>query len=124
MADEQLGVDILFGNDFSVTASGDLATVGGFANLVQAIGDRLRTARGSLPEDPTYGSDIFQLISDPDTPAFRALAKEMIREAVLEDPRVLRVDSIDVRKSAPDRIEFTVGIVTITGQRGTVGGSI
>lgn len=124
MADEQLGTDILFGSDLGVMATGDLATVSGFSNLAQAIADRLRTVRGSLPEDPEYGSDLFDLISDPDTPAFRALARQIIRDAVVEDPRVARVDSVEVRKAAPDKIEFTVGIMTITGATGTVGGVV
>jgi phage baseplate assembly protein W len=86
----------------------DLGTVGGRANLAQALTLRLLTRRGSLAAlgHSDYGSRLVELIGQLDNATTRNLARLFVIEALRQEPRVREV------------LELTVA--TPPGQPGTL----
>jgi phage gp46-like protein len=101
------GTDILLreaagGMDFALGgptgSSGDVTLAYGNDNAVQALSLRLRVRKGELAPLgwPDYGSRLHELIGEPDLPRTRLKAQVFAREAVEADPRVKKVESVDV----------------------------
>lgn len=67
-------------------ANNDLATVGGKANLIQAVTLKTRIAVGTLLEDPAYG--LRPLLGKPNSAEEEALALWGLRVAAESDPRI------------------------------------
>ncbi len=90
----------------------DLETLSGSDNLVQALLLRLRTRQGELAVlgHPDYGSRLWELIGELNTPANRNLAKLYTLEALSADPRVQRILAIDVRPAPADRTRVEVRV--------------
>jgi phage gp46-like protein len=82
--------------DLETNSRGDLATVTGRENLVQAIINRLLTRQGELTllGHPRYGSRLYTLIGEPNNLRVRGLADAYIREALAQDTRVAKVNFI------------------------------
>lgn len=80
----------LVGGDVPVDG-GDFATVGGLANLRQALSNRLQTERGELVFHPSYGSLLRRLIGVVNGPTAAILAASYAKSCVQADPRVSRV---------------------------------
>ncbi len=91
-----------------VGASGDLGLAVGNVNAVQALTLRLRVRKGELAllGWPDYGSRLHELIGEPDLPRTRLKAQAFARDAVEADPRVKKVESVQV--------------VSIPGERGVL----
>jgi len=89
-------------------ASGDLGLASGNDNAVQALSLRLRVRKGELAPLgwPDYGSRLHELIGEPDQPRTRLKAQAFARDAIEADPRVKKVQSVDV--------------VSIPGERGVL----
>jgi len=100
------------GLDFSLEgpagASGDLWLAVGNDNAVQALTLRLRVHKGELANLgwPEYGSRLHELIGEPDLARTHLKAQTFARDAVEADPRVKKVESVDV--------------VSIPGERGVL----
>ncbi len=102
MAEKQLGADLKVSKvgrswDLTVTGGGDLQTVDGADNLVQALTLRLNTPHGQLTAlgHPDYGSRLTELIGRPNDATTRNLVKFYTLACVRQEPRVQRV--LDVR---------------------------
>jgi phage baseplate assembly protein W len=93
----------------------DFGVVGGRANLVQSLILRLSTERGELGPlgHPDYGTRHLALIGEPNTETNRNLLKLYVLEALRQEPRLERIDRIDVRPAAGrgDRDKVDVEIV-------------
>lgn len=90
------GIDIALPHgQLAATAGGDLATVQGRDNIVQALGHRLRTLRGELPYHPAYGSHVALALSLPAGPFSSMMAAAWAQEALVEEPRLARVLAVD-----------------------------
>jgi phage gp46-like protein len=89
--------------DLQTAGRGDLATVDGRENLVQAILNRLLTRQGELTAlgHPKYGSRLYTLIGEPNNLRVRGLADAYIREALAQEKRVSKVNFISF--DAPSR---------------------
>jgi phage baseplate assembly protein W len=103
VTDDLLGLDLGFGEtglgwDLRVTGGGDLETVGGTDNLVQALTLRLNTQRGGLSAlgHPDYGSRLPELIGRPNTATTRNLVKFYTLECIRQEPRVGQVLNVTV----------------------------
>ncbi|MEM0995718.1 MAG: GPW/gp25 family protein [Bacteroidota bacterium] len=102
--------------DLETTARGDLATVEGRENLVQALINRLLTRQGELNTlgHPRYGSRLHTLVGEPNNLRVRGLADAYIREAIAREKRIEKVNFI--RFNAPGRgdkistLEVTLGV--------------
>jgi phage baseplate assembly protein W len=77
----------------------DLATIGGLANLEQAIANRLKTRQGELAAlgHPGYGSRHHELIGQPNVERTRDLIKIYVLQALRDEPRIERVMAATVR---------------------------
>ncbi len=76
----------------------DLALVNGVAALEQAIAMRLKTRRGELEAlgHPTYGSRHHELMGEPNVQRTRDLIKLYVLQALRDEPRIRRVQSVAV----------------------------
>ena len=66
-------------NDLFSRNTGDLSTVGGKDNIIQAIRHRLSTRKGELTElgHPNYGSLLHEMIGQPNTEGTRAIIETL-----------------------------------------------
>lgn len=135
-AEEVIGSDLMisdfeYGADLVLTESekkqgarrrefGDLSVISGFANLGQAILNRLRTRRGELAElgHPEYGSRLYELIGSPNDDRTRELVRVLTVESLLQEPRVRRVVSVRVRtaKDDPYRVDVEVSVLPVESE--------
>lgn len=105
---EILGKDLLLtehslGSDLSISKTGDVMTVAGDMNIAQAILHRLRTIRGELADlgHPDYGSNIYDLVGEPNNEMTRDRVKVMIRNSLLEESRIKEIVKIEVKSRKP-----------------------
>jgi phage baseplate assembly protein W len=93
----------------------DLGVVGGRANLAQSLILRLKTERGELGPlgHPAYGTRHLGLVGEPNTETNRNLLKLYVLEALRQEPRLERIDRVDVRpaQGRQDRDKVEVEIV-------------
>lgn len=77
----------------------DLDTVDGVEDLVQALRLRLSIARGELARlsHPRYGNRVHELIGEPLSRPNLELLRRHVRRALLDDPRVAKLERLDVR---------------------------
>ena len=94
------------GADISNTAMGDLKEISEEMNLAQAILHRLRTIRGELSDigHPDYGSNLYDLIGEPNNQTTRDRLKTIVRSTIKEEPRIKEIVKIEV-KSRLDILE-------------------
>lgn len=87
------------GADISNTAMGDLKEISEELNLAQAILHRLRTIRGELSDigHPDYGSNLYDLIGEPNNQTTRDRLKTIVRSAIKEEPRIKEIVKIEVK---------------------------
>lgn len=87
-----LGVDLL------VNKKGDIQTASGRENLGQAILHRLLTRRGELGDigHPDYGSQLHDLIGEPNNERTRELVRLYAKECIMQEPRVQDIKSLTV----------------------------
>lgn len=99
--------------DLIASASGDVQTVAGRANLAQAIVNRLFTRKGSLARlgHSNYGSRLYELIGEPNNVRVRGLAELYIRESLAQERRVGAITGIAF--AAPTR-GYTRNLLEIT----------
>jgi len=79
-------------------SSGDLGLASGNDNAVQALSLRLRVRKGELAPLgwPDYGSRLHELIGEPNLARTGLKAQVFARDAVEADPRVKKVDSVQI----------------------------
>ena len=108
--DQRLGSDILLDyndtDDIQISSRSDLKLVIGRNNLRQAIINRIRTQVGELSLHPNYGCRLPSLIGQNPTPYTLTLAKQYIREALLQEPRVESI--VDIKVYYLDALKTTL----------------
>lgn len=105
------------GRDLSVkkrpaTGRMDLETLTELDNLRQALLLRFLTPVGELAQlgHPTYGSRLFELVGEPNTPTNRNRAKLYVLQALAEEPRVEQVLSVNISVPRADRGQINIDI--------------
>lgn len=112
--------------DLEVDARGDLATVTGRNNLVQAVINRLLTRQGELKAlgHPKYGSRLQTLIGEPNNLRIRGLADAYIREAIAQEKRIEQINwiSFDPPERGYDRstLRTTLSVKPVGGDPFTI----
>ncbi len=83
---------------FEADSYGDLASISGVDNIVQAVNDRLTTEKGDLPLHPEYGTNIATIIGTPFMPYTKKMIELEIYEALSYEDRIenVRVTSLEV----------------------------
>lgn len=106
--------------DFVLGPDGRRELVLGPREVVQACERRLRLWRGSWMFDATHGFPYWKYMGAPDsTDVLRAMKMEMA-EVIMRDPRIARLDRLDIivdRKTRVYVIEFEVTLVDGTTLR-------
>lgn len=99
-----LGTDLALaetymGSDLSNSAQGDLEQISEEMNLAQAILHRLRTIRGELADigHADYGSNLYDMIGEPNNQTTRDRLKSIVRTTVMEEPRIKEIVKIEVK---------------------------
>lgn len=85
---DYLGTDIALTDGSVSFQSGDLSTVSGGANLTQALKNRFQTPVGSDPNHPGYGNKLIAHLGQVGQNHFSTLAKLLIKETAMQDPRI------------------------------------
>lgn len=96
-------LEVLAGEDLDLSTGfmevdgfGDVKTVKGVDNVVQAINDRLSTETGELPLHPEYGLNISDLIGLPNLEQSQKLIQMEIYEALSYEDRISNVEILNV----------------------------
>jgi len=105
----------------SIRDKRDFAIVAGYDNLVQALFLRLYTPKGELRElgHPDYGSRIHELIGRLNNASNRKLLELYCKEAVLQDPRVREIETIQVvsNPTEPWRVDVYVTVLPVESSK-------
>lgn len=97
--------EVLLGKDLALGVTGDLiASTGsgdwrleaGLENLLQALRHRLLTRKGELAYHPDYGSHLERHIGQPLDGVRLAAIRHEVRQTLLDDPRVTRIQEMTV----------------------------
>ncbi len=106
-------------------ARGDIATVDGVANLVQAIYLRLLTKKGDMAHlgHPDYGSRIHELIGYSLNRANLELLRRYVRQALSEEPRVAHIEQVGVTPlpHEPGVVEIDAVVTSAADERLEIG---
>lgn len=96
-------LEMLGGEDLDLTTGfleadgfGDMKTVKGVDNIIQAINDRLMTEVGELPLHPEYGMNIGDIIGLPNLEQSQKLIEMEIYESLSYEDRVKNVEVLNV----------------------------
>ena len=111
---EGFGIDFDSLTDFPA----NFAIVSGKPNLANAIGRRLITKRGSLPNEPDYGFSLLEKINGDFTPAELRILEGEIRAECRKDERVQDADITVAFDTANERM--SIGIVLETEDNDSV----
>ena len=111
------GTDVALPGGRLQASGGDFAVVAGLPNLRQALEHRVRVEHGDLMFHPKYGSRLQAMIGlTPSREVATIAAAAFAKEAVAEDPRVVRVSSAS-GESDGDAIRVSVVADIVTGGR-------
>lgn len=89
------------------SATGDIKTVYGHNNLIQAIIMRLSTKKGTMPLHPEYGTEFYTLLGQRVTYDLINKLQVMMKTTINEEPRV-RENSVTI--TSKDAVNFDVTI--------------
>ncbi|HET8550954.1 MAG TPA: hypothetical protein VFM97_00580 [Gammaproteobacteria bacterium] len=113
--------DNVYGDDIALAGgrlrveNGDLAIVGGVANVSQALSNRVRTQQGELRFHPRYGCSARQLIGHKNGPGALAAAG-FVKRSLATDYRVRRVP--DARATVEgDAVRIAATVEVVTGEQ-------
>jgi hypothetical protein len=98
----------------------DIGLVRGRANLVQALVLRLKTERGELASIgfPEYGTRHLSLVGEPNTENNRNLLKLFVIEALKQEPRLERIERVDVQAVEGRENRHAVAVdITVAARR-------
>jgi len=85
------------GEDVMIDYKDDFIIVSYYDNLKQAIINRLKTNQGELSQHPEYGSNLKTLIGQKNSSLILSEARQMVREALLQEPRINEIKNISVK---------------------------
>jgi phage baseplate assembly protein W len=105
----------------------DCDRVAGRDNLAQAIRMRLATARGELAHlgHPRYGSRLHLLIGRRLDRTLASLGAAYIREALRDEPRIVRLERLDVVIDHPaGALRFRVAVKPVQGEVLSLDGAV
>ncbi len=114
MTTEMMGVDIKTTNDdinFNVNNDLILSTISN--NLSQAIINRLKTPRGFYSKHPEYGSYLYRVLGKPNIDATKLYARQVIYEALLQEPRVDSVEQIIITYTTETIMNIFIQVIAI-----------
>ena len=119
--------EAIFGTDcllqdgqLTANANGDVATISGVPNLVQALENRLETHPGDLTFHPTYGCKVYTLLGQGADQSTLQLAASFVASAIQADPRISSVEGAAVSVTG-DTVAVSATAITVDGKKQPVG---
>jgi len=107
------GLDVaLTHGQLQTTSGGDLATVGGADNVVQALQHRLKTLLGELVYHPRYGCNVALALGLPTAPFSSLMASAWVSESLRAEPRVFQIHYVTA-DVAGDTIQVAARITLV-----------
>ena len=90
------GIDVALPKGrLSENDGGDLHVISGSANLIQALSNRVKTQRSEMVYHPKYGCNVSVALGMRAIPMVNLMAAAWTYEALLEEPRVSVVQSVE-----------------------------
>ena len=111
------GIDFRLNNDQDdtmITSNQDFNLITYYDNLKQAIINRLRTGQGSLSLHPNYGSQLNELIGKNGNALILSEARQYVREALLQEPRISRINTIKTNFQEGSNNQIVVIQINVT----------
>jgi phage baseplate assembly protein W len=71
----------------------------GYFNVLKSLTNRLITPKGDNHFHPEYGSNLMQMLSQPNSPTLAKKLEKEVRDTCMEDGRVQSVESVVVKQS-------------------------
>jgi hypothetical protein len=99
--------------DVVLNSFGEVALANGLNNIVQAVRTKIRTTKGQLLEDTTYGLGLTPGLNVTDV-SIEELSKDL-RDMILQDSRFEDVDKIEI-VVLPPTINITIKAVLANGR--------
>lgn len=112
---DQYLTDISLSGGVLHLSNGDIDTLSGTNNLIQALRHRVTVKKRSLWFHPEYGCWVHKLIGKLNGPSAGGLAAFYVKSSVLEDERVSSVESISAEVSG-DSIRVKCTVIPIFGE--------
>src|SRR5712671_2936351 len=110
------GVDIRFDDDVLVTASGDYATVEGYAALKQAIYIRLITTPGEYAVFPDFGCGVARWVKKRMSKSDQDSLRQTIIEQLSKEERIQKVEEVVIESLTSNNttgIKITVRVTAL-----------
>lgn len=105
------------GVDLDLSTEGDLDLIEDKDNLLQAIICRLSTSEGELYEvgHADYGSRLHEIVGEINNAATRNRIKALIRECLLQEPRIKEIVRVNVVTDHrdPNRVNIEITVLPI-----------
>lgn len=107
-------------SDLGISRTGDLDTLIGVDNVIQAIRHRLCTRRGELTElgHPEYGSLLETVIGEPNTEDTHRIIETLVRDCLQYEPRIENIIDVEASQNQQNHNIVDVGVVLkLRGER-------
>lgn len=117
--DDIAGEDVyLEGGEMTETPYGDLQVVIGVPAARQSVIRELPANPGSFPRRPQWGGGLSAMVLNGNTKTNRDIMQSRARARLLVNPRLQKIDSVQVRQDADDEDNIVVDIAidTIAGR--------
>lgn len=114
-ATEVFGIDLDLTKGHLHLLDGDLKTLAGVPNLVQALRHAINTEIGEVRFHPDYGCGVHRLLGAQATPDTLQLARALVYRAVGADARIDQVLSATADLSG-DSLTVDLSAMTVTGE--------
>ena len=93
---DALKTDIAHNNDMFKTPAGDIGTISGLSNYLQALFHRLVTVPGSLAHRPLYGVGVGRFQNGLNSFTIQQKLASLIVDQFMQDPRTQSVTSVAI----------------------------
>lgn len=99
---DPLGTDLALDSsgDLIITSQGDLATYNQTDNVLQMISTRVQTIPSTYIFGNDLGSNLGTLVDEPITGALQTSAFQYINAALIVDPRIIKVNNVNVQQGS------------------------
>ena len=101
--------------NLSVSRTGDIETISGRDNIIQAVRNRLATSQGELAilGHPEYGSRLDDLIGEPNVPDTHRIIETLVKECIMKEPRIEKVIKVNAKSHKTDHncVEIMVNVI-------------
>lgn len=108
--DNALGVDLMFENDYMLSAAGDYILLKGLPAFIQSIYHRCITKPGELAARPGYGVGVAQFVKKRNRPSELNDLEQRLHDQLSLERRVQEIVKIAIEPLANEQPGITIGL--------------